>query len=45
MGYGIEKARHLHRLNNGTGEPVRRQAKPIGKDDWKRSESVRKQGG
>ena len=28
MVYGVEKARHLHSLNNGTGEPVRRQAKP-----------------
>ncbi len=36
MMYGIEKARHLHRLNNGTGEPNRSQAKRIGKSDWKR---------
>ena len=31
MMYGIEKARHLHRLNNGTGEPGISQANWIGK--------------
>jgi len=31
MMYGIEKAVHLHRLNNGTGEPDRNQAARIGK--------------
>ena len=31
MVYGIEKARHLHRLSNGTGEPDRSQAEQIGK--------------
>lgn len=29
--YGIEKARHLHRLNNGTGEPDMSEAEQIGK--------------
>lgn len=29
--YGIEKARRLHRLNNGTGEPDMSQAEQIGK--------------
>jgi hypothetical protein len=32
MVYGIEKARHLHRLNNGTGEPDKSQAESIGKN-------------
>ena len=32
MMYGIEKARHLRRLNNGTGEPDRSQANWIGKN-------------
>lgn len=31
MVYGIEKARHLHRLNNGTGEPDMSEAEQIGK--------------
>lgn len=29
--YGIEKARHLHRLNNGTGEPDKSEAARIDK--------------
>lgn len=32
MVYGIEKARHLHRLNNETGEPDISEAKRIGKN-------------
>ena len=31
MVYGIEKARHLHGLNSGTGEPDRSQAERIDK--------------
>jgi hypothetical protein len=31
MVYGIEKARHLHRLSNGTGEPERSKAERIDK--------------
>jgi hypothetical protein len=32
MVYGIEKARRLHRLINGTGEPDSNQAEQIGKN-------------
>lgn len=32
MVYGIEKARRLHRLNDGTGEPDMSEAGPIGKN-------------
>ena len=31
MVYGIEKARHLHRLSDGTGEPDKSQAERIDK--------------
>ncbi len=46
MVYGIEKARRLHRLINGTGEPANARLLQIGKVAVEpKVESVRKQGG
>jgi len=45
MVYGIEKARHLHRLNNGTGEPDMSEAERIDKIICRRARMYGKQSG